>query len=178
MPSDDRRAEPFDRAALERVVHAVADRLDGGWLVVGGAAIALAFGARRTTEDVDILPLVDTGEERLALMQLAEELGLPVEAVNSAADFFVRRIRDYREHVVPLHRGARSTVFRPDATLMIELKLRRLSERDLADCELVLESGEAIDAPRLLGALGALPPTDEAALAERRARLRERLARW
>lgn len=178
MASDDRQAEPFDRAALERIVHAVADRLDGGWLVVGGAAIALAFGARRTTEDVDILPLVDTGQERLALMQLADELGLPVEAVNSAADFFVRRIADYRERVVPLYRGARSTVFRPDATLMIQLKLRRLSQRDLADCELVLASDETIDAPRLLAALDALPATEDAALAERRARLRERLARW
>jgi hypothetical protein len=48
--------------------------------------------SRRVTEDID---LVGTRpDSRLRLMELAERLGLPIEAMNSAADFFVRRISD------------------------------------------------------------------------------------
>jgi hypothetical protein len=31
----------FDRAAIERVVSAIADELEGDWLLVGGALVAL-----------------------------------------------------------------------------------------------------------------------------------------
>ncbi len=139
---------------------------------MGGAAIALWLEPRRVTEDVDVLPMRPTGAERLALMGMAERLGLPIEAVNSAADFFVQRIEGWAREVEVLHRGARCTVYRPNATLMVLLKMRRLSERDLDDCELVLQSGARIDAARLLDALEALPETPDRALVDRRERLR------
>ena len=69
----------FDRAHIEQIVRAIGDRLDGDWLLVGGAAVALWLEPRRLTEDVDIVPLTDTGGERLALMDLANDLGLPID---------------------------------------------------------------------------------------------------
>lgn len=152
------------------------DRLEGPWLLVGGAAIALWLEPRRMTEDIDLVPMKSSGRARLALMELAEELGLPIEAVNTAADFFVQRIPDWERDVEVLHRGARSTIYRPNATLMVLLKMRRLSERDLADCALALQSDDGADTARLLDALAALPPTEDRALQGRRERLRRLLA--
>ena len=102
---------------------AVCERLDGEWLLLGGALVALWLEPRRVTEDVDLIGLRGTADERYALMELATELGLPVEAVNSAADFFVRRIPDWRAELVELRRGAGATVYRPSVTLFLLLKL-------------------------------------------------------
>ena len=165
----------FDRAQIAAIVHAIGDHLEGDWLVVGGASIALWLEPRRLTEDVDVVPMTQTGRERLALMELAHELGLPIESVNSAADFFVYRVEGWRDEIELLYQGASSNVYRPSATLMLLLKIRRLSERDLADCDLVLASGETVDSRRLVDALDALPPTEDADLADRRERLRARL---
>jgi hypothetical protein len=74
---------------------------------------ALWLESRRTTEDVDIVGLQGTAEERMALMRLATELDLPVEAVNSAADSFVRRIDGWRDELELFRRGARGRVYRP-----------------------------------------------------------------
>jgi hypothetical protein len=169
----------LDRSGLARVVDAVAERLAGEWLLVGGALVALWLEPRRTTEDIDILGLRGTAEERWALMALAVELGLPVEAMNSAADFFVRRIEGWRDELEPFRRGARGRVYRPTVTLFLLLKLGRLSEQDLADCLAALRragaEGLRLDPGRVLEALAVLPPPGDAALAHRRRVLREAL---
>jgi hypothetical protein len=68
--------------------------------------------------------------------------------------------------------GPTATIYRPDATLFVLLKLRRLSETDLEDCQalldLVKKRGLPIDAPRLTAALAAVPDTTDAALSNRR----------
>jgi hypothetical protein len=160
----------FDRASVAALLTLAAERLVGEWLLVGGAVAAAWFHAERVTEDVDLIGLAGTNDERFALMELAVEAGLPVEAVNSAADFYVRRIADWRDEIVPFVIG-RATIYRPTATLFVLLKLARLSESDLGDCLALLATDEPIDAPRIAAALAALPETVDAALAERRARL-------
>jgi hypothetical protein len=170
----------LERAGLERVVDAVAERLAGEWLLVGGALVALWLESRRTTEDIDILGLQGTAEERWALMELAVELGLPVEAVNSAADFFVRRIEGWRDELEPFRHGARGRVYRPTVTLFLLLKLARLSEQDLADCLAAIGRARTerlrFDPGRVLEALAALPLPGDGALAGRRAALRDAVA--
>ena len=165
----------LDRARLASIVDAVAERLAGDWLLVGGALVALWLEPRRTTEDVDVVGLGGTEGERAALLGLAADLGLPVEALNSAADYFVRRIDGWREEIVEFRAGARGRVFRPTHTLFLLLKLRRLSEQDLADCAAAVAQaraqGTAIDAARVRAALDALPAADDDALAARRAAL-------
>jgi hypothetical protein len=162
----------LSRAEIERIVGAIADGLDGDWVLVGGALAALTIDGRRTTEDVDVFGLQGVAEERYALMELAGSLGLPVEAVNSAADFFVRRIPDWKSELRVLRKGARATVHRPSATLFLLLKIARLSERDLYDCLGVLAAPfDPVDLPRVRAALAALPHSDDAALRARRAKL-------
>lgn len=169
----------FDRARIQALLELAGERLTGEWLLIGGAAAAAWFAPVRTTEDIDLIGLGGSLAERLALMDLAASAAIPIEAVNSAADFFIRRIDDWREHLVLLHRGASATVYRPSATLFILLKLGRLSAVDLDDCLALLEhcetSGETIDRARIRARLDALPPTQDASLVDRRARLRDAL---
>lgn len=162
----------FDRDRVERLLADAAQRLTGEWLLVGGAAAAVWFAATRTTEDVDLFGLGGTNAERIAVMDLAEAVGLPVEVVNSTADYFVRRIADWRAHLVVLRTGPHATIYRPSATLFLLLKARRLSATDLADCVALIAhcriSGEAIDGARVREAIVTSAPTDDPDLAARR----------
>jgi hypothetical protein len=162
----------FDRVRIEAFLELAADRLEGEWLLIGGGAAAAWFAAGRTTEDLDLIGLRGTQDERFALMELAAEAAIPIEAVNSAADFFVRRIAGWRDELVVLRRGARATIYRPSATLFLVLKLGRLSAVDLDDCLALIahaaEAGESIAGERVDAALRALPPTTDPALVARR----------
>ena len=164
----------FDRARVEAFLALAAERLDGEWLLIGGGAAAAWFAPTRTTDDLDMIGLGGTQAERFRLMELAVEAAIPIEAVNSAADFFVRRIVGWRDELVVLVRGS-ATIYRPSATLFLLLKLGRLSATDLDDCLTLIPhsagSGEAIDRDRVLGAIGALAPTEDALLQNRRERL-------
>jgi hypothetical protein len=171
----------FDGPQLEKVLAAVCDRLEGDFLLIGGALVALWLEPRRTTEDVDLIGVEDGAGARSALLSLAHDLGLPVEALNSAADFFVHRIPGWREQLEPFRSGVKGRVLRPSPTLFVRLKLARLSEQDLQDCLAALArveaDGLALDRPELVAALRVLPSTADARLAARRAALGAALER-
>ena len=61
------RLEP-DRAAIANLLDRASARLDGEYLLVGGAAAAMWFAEARTTEDIDLVGLAGTADERYALM--------------------------------------------------------------------------------------------------------------
>lgn len=169
----------FDRARIQAIVQLVGERLEGEWLLIGGGAAAAWFAPSRTTEDLDLVGLAGTQAERFALMELAADAGIPIEAVNSAADYFVRRITGWRDELVVLARGSRGVIYRPSATLFLLLKLRRLTAVDLADCLALIEhckqSKEPIERERVRTAIEALPASADQALTERRLQLREAL---
>jgi hypothetical protein len=170
----------FDRERIQALLELAGDRLTGEWLLIGGAAAAAWFSPARTTEDIDLIGLGGTQAERFALMELAASASIPIEAVNSAADFFVRRIDGWRDALVPLWTGPHATIYRPSATLFLLLKLRRLSATDLEDCRALVaharDAGDAIDVPRIREQVAALPPTEDAALRERRTALLDALS--
>lgn len=170
----------LDRARIERFLSRAADALEGKWLLVGGAAAAIWFSPDRTTEDIDLVGSDGTNAERLRLMEIADAEGLPVEAVNSAADFFVRRIPNWNSEVIELRRGASAKIFRPTATMYMLFKISRLGEQDLDDCLALLawcaSHDEVVDRSRVRAALGSLPPTPDMGLAERRQQLVAALA--
>jgi hypothetical protein len=169
MPAD------LDATRLDAILQSVVDRLPGDWLLIGGALVALWVDARRVTEDVDLVGIAGTGADRRSLLGLADDLGLPVEALNSAADYFVERIPGWREHIEPFRTGKSGRVFRPSPTLFLVLKARRLSSRDLDDClgllQLCSRDHLPMDATRVLSEIAALAPTDDEAQRVRRQRL-------
>lgn len=130
----------LDKQLLNLFIEKAADRLDGEWLVMGGAALSLMGVSFRPTMDIDLAGPADAPmSQGLILMEIAEELGLPVEAVNQSGAFFLRRIANWRGHTVAVAKGRNATLLRPDATLFVLLKLGRLTETDLSDCLAVLK---------------------------------------
>ena len=138
------------RQLIERFLELASQRLRGNWVLLGGAVLpALGVGSLPTL-DIDIAgpPDADQGQV-LILMEIAESLGLPVEAINQAAAFFLQRMEDYQKHLIPLVSTDRCIIHRPDATLFIRMKLHRLSAKDLEDCLQMLafakRCGEAVE---------------------------------
>jgi hypothetical protein len=172
----------LERQRIQQLIEAAGERLTGEWVLVGGALAALWLSPERVTEDVDLVSISDLPERRYQLMDFALDHGLPIEAVNSAADFFLRRIPGWTDDLELLHAGSRARILRPTPTLFLLLKCERLSEADLSDCLALLalaERGEiAIDATRVLARLDALGDPDSGPAALRRGRLRAALAAW
>ena len=169
----------MDAERIRAIVHEIGERLEGDWLLIGGGLVALWIEPGRTTEDLHVVGMAGCEDPRFALLQFADDLGLPVETLNSAADFFVDRIKGWEQDVELLHRGSVGRVFRPSATLFLLLKLGRLSAQDLSDCLLLLQKVQAeslpVDRARALAALDGLAVTDDTALAARRDQLRKQL---
>lgn len=162
------------------MLQSAAENLTGDWVLVGGAAAAVWFAPGRTTEDIDLIGPHGTNADLLLLMEIAESHGLPIETINPAAGFYLRRIIGWNQEVVLLREG-RARIYRPNATLFLLLKLGRLGEKDLDDCAALLAwseaNGEPIDRGRVTTALAALPVTTDAALAERRQQLADAVGR-
>ncbi len=170
----------LDRARLQALLADAGAQLDGEWLLIGGAAAAAWFADARTTDDIDLIALDATRARRIAVMDLAVAHGLPVEAVNSSADYFVRRIDGWRDQLVPLVQGPRAVIYRPTPTLFLLLKLARLSAIDLDDCLALIAHcrrvADPIDRARVAAALAALPATTDATRLARRAALASAIA--
>lgn len=56
--------EPLDHARLDAILRALADRLPGAWLLVGGALVALGLEPRQVTAGIDVVGLEGTLDER------------------------------------------------------------------------------------------------------------------
>lgn len=139
---------------MRNFVAVAADQLKGSWVIIGGSVLHLLNIAARQTEDIDLAgPLTSTQAESLKLMELAESLGLPVEAINQAGAFFLYKIPGWDRKLILVHKGLTGSIYRPNLELFFELKLARLTEADMNDClnylEYSLKNVEAFD-PKVL----------------------------
>lgn len=135
-------------AVLKRFVSLASQRLRGDWVVLGGAVLPLLGVEQRITLDIDIAgPETATNRETLELMNIADELDLPVESINQAAAFFLHRIPGWNDRLCIVETGPNARILRPDATLFVLLKLERLSESDLIDCLAMLKLAAASEEP-------------------------------
>jgi len=114
--------------------------LSGDWVIVGGALLHLLGRSDRTTTDIDLVPLETRGNAQLAQsFELAEKLKLPVETINSAALYFLKKIPNFEKELVLLKEWKSGRIFRPSLFLFFQLKTDRLSETDALDCENILQ---------------------------------------
>lgn len=161
------------RDSIRAFLDALPDHLDGEWILLGGALVALLLDGDRGTEDIDLVPRHDTTGARLRLLSAGDALGLGVEAVNSAAAFFLMRLDGWQDDLLLLRQQEDLTIWRPGPRLFVRTKLGRMSERDLADCLLMLDAeGAGLDWSRVRQEAEALQEhTDQPATHARRARL-------
>lgn len=143
--------EPLlDRAALEDVFRKLGDRLARRGVVadiyiVGGAAMALAYDARRSTRDIDAVfePHGIVLDEAHAL---ARELGLPPWWLNEQASVYVAPGGDPAAKRVFDHPGLRVSAASPEHLLAMKVLAAR--RRDLGDIRFLvrhLQLGSAKD---------------------------------
>ena len=120
---------------MKEFVVRAADVLPGKWVVVGGSVLHLLDSGVRQTEDIDLVGPPESGQsETLKLMDLAESFGLPIEAINQAAAFFLFKIPGWETKLISVHQGRLGEFFRPNIELYFELKLARHTEADIEDC--------------------------------------------
>lgn len=100
--------------------------LTGEMYIVGGAAIALAYDARRSTRDIDALfePKIVVYE---AARELAEELGLPVGWLNDAVKGFLAGPDPEASPVLDVP-GLRCFVASPRMLLALKVLAHRVGE--------------------------------------------------
>lgn len=119
---------------LEKLIGKALENLQGDWVVIGGTVLPLVGVEYRSTVDVDMIPMQDKGNESLlALMELANDIDLPVEAINSAGMFFLKKIPDWKKRLVLHAESKRCRIYRPNLDLYLELKISRFSESDESD---------------------------------------------
>lgn len=125
----------LDRKLLKKFLKLAGEHLTGRWILVGGTILPILGINHRSTTDIDLVGLgKEEQAQSLKLMELAEKLDLPIETINQAASYFVRKVPAYEEHLVILHKGKHCTIYRPDLWLYIYLKTQRLTDSDLQDC--------------------------------------------
>ena len=144
----------MEKKLLEKFIHLLADQVEGKWILIGGSVLPLLEASFRHTQDIDIVgPPLSTQKDTLTLMEIAQTLGLPIEAINQAASFFLYKIPNWEKELVLIHKSSKASIFRPSATLYILLKLNRLSEIDLEDCKNMIAYAkthhESIDKKRI-----------------------------
>ena len=126
---------PIDHFLLRKFIQQAGDTLTGDWVLIGATLLPLLGISQRTTTDIDLIGMTpDQNQQTLDLMMIAEQLGMPIESINQAAAYFLFKIPNFKDHLVLLHRGKTSTLYRPDLYLFLALKINRLSETDLDDC--------------------------------------------
>jgi hypothetical protein len=128
--------KPLNPKLLREFLQQAGNQLKGSWLLVGGTLLPALGINVRSTVDIDLISLGEKeNSQTLALMELADSLGLPIETVNQAAAFFLKNIPYEKTDLIPLHEGDTAKIFRPSVLLYWKLKLARLSESDLIDCQ-------------------------------------------
>jgi hypothetical protein len=127
--------EVIDQALLKKFVKLAGERLKGRWVLLGGTLLPLLGIEYRATSDIDLAGLGNAERGQiLQLMDLATELGLPVESINQAAAYFLMKHEPFEDHLILLHHGKNADIFRPDLYLFLAMKLGRFSPTDASDC--------------------------------------------
>lgn len=146
-------------AALTALGARLSERgIEGEVYVVGGAAIAMAFDARRATRDVDAV-FEPKQEVYAAADEVGVEMGLPPGWLNDGAKGFVAGPDDQASTVLEVP-GLRVLVASPRILLAMKVLAHRIGEDDddvrllaralgLSDAAAVLAVAEAVYGDRL-----------------------------
>jgi len=136
--------------ALTALAHRLHDRrIQGEMYVVGGAAMALAYSARRSTRDIHAV-----FEPKMVIYQvageMADELGLPAGWLNDAVKGFLAGDDPLAVPVLDIP-GLRCLVASPRVLLALKVLAHRVGE-DEDDVRLLAAACGLGSAPEVLGA--------------------------
>jgi hypothetical protein len=140
--------QKISKPLINKFLKKAGDKLKGEWILLGGSLIPVLGKSLRITHDIDLAGFSSKEQtQTLELLEVAEDLGIAIEAINQASVFFLHKIPNWRKDLIILHRGKRSTFYRPNATLYLTLKINRFSESDLEDCLAMLKIASELKEP-------------------------------
>ena len=121
---------------MKKFIAKVLTNLEGEWVIIGGTVLSLLGIDERVTMDIDMVAINNkqSNSQSIKLMEIAESLGLPVEAINQAGEYFLSKVDGFQDHLILFAESKKCKIYRPDAYLFLKLKLARSSETDLRDC--------------------------------------------
>lgn len=157
----------LNKKKLRDFINLAGEKLKGDWVILGGTVLPLLGQEYRVTIDIDMASIdEETQKGTLALMEIAESLSLPVETINQAGAYFLKKQKFWKKNLVLLHEGKNAKIYRPNLNLYIELKIQRMSESDLQDCleflKIAPKVNETVDRSRLQKSIETLKPKSEA----------------
>jgi hypothetical protein len=111
--------------------------LNGEWLLVGGALLHVLGISKTETLDLDLVPIgLITNSDQLKIMDIALKNGFPPETINFAAEYYVKKQKNWQNELVLLKETGNVKIFRPSKKLFRTLKQERGTETDLLDIEI------------------------------------------
>jgi len=137
-----------DSSKLKKLIKNASDQLSGEWVLLGGTLLPYLGIDYRSTVDVDLVGMNNPDQKQaIILMDLAQDLGWPVESINQAAGYFLQKVKNFEDHLIVLQKGKSATIYRPDLYLFTVLKLGRCTHQDIDDCEEMIKfEGKNVDA--------------------------------
>lgn len=118
------------RAALSEVAEVLQrQHLTARVYVVGGAAMVLAYGADRSTRDIDALILDHHGPVIDAVRQVAQRRGLPGSWLNEQASVYMASTDDTARVTVFDHPSLRVLAASPRHLLAMKARAARVTDR-------------------------------------------------
>ena len=105
--------------------------------IVGGAAMAMAYGSDRFTHDIDALILDNHTAVTRAVVEVARRRGLPASWLNEQATAYMPKGDDVHGRVVFDHPGLRVTAASPER--MLAMKVRAARVTDIPDLRLLVD---------------------------------------
>lgn len=121
---------------MKKFIAKVLTNLEGEWVIIGGTVLSLLGIDERVTMDIDMVAINNkqSNSQSIKLMEIAESLGLPVEAINQAGEYFLSKVDGFQDHLILFAESKKCKIYRPDTYLFLKLKLARSSETDIRDC--------------------------------------------
>ena len=108
--------------------------LKGDWILVGGALLHVLGVSLNETLDIDLVPLGEvSNRDQMQIMEIAIKNGFPPETINFAAEYYVKKQRNWENELVLLAESGAGRIFRPTKKLFKALKQARGTETDLLD---------------------------------------------
>lgn len=140
----------LDVKLLKKFLTLAGNKLSGEWLLLGGTLLPACGVKSRPTVDIDIVAVNEAeASEVVKVMEICEELDLPVTTVNQAANFFLEKTKYKRSDLIRLHKGKSAEILRPTVELYWKLKVLRLTEADYSDClnyyDFCIKTGDKIN---------------------------------
>lgn len=125
---------------LNQFMELALKNLKGDWIILGGTLLPALGVEHRSTIDIDFVSKNESSNSQLLqLMEIAQSLGLPIETINSAAAYFLKKIPDYSERLILLKKSKDCSILRPTLDLYFELKISRALESDIQDILKMIE---------------------------------------